>query len=247
MPNLPKAITFLILINIFFVQFDQVQAQQKTQTSLHNTSEKTETPIPAKNNETLTQQIVKPSPTKNNKGYSCKDILDMAESVVMILAIILGGIWAYWNFEIRRQKHPRAKISYIIKHLPISDNKVLLHVKVHIENIGEILLEMESGFTRVYRILPISNDDMLLIETDEMKRCEKGKEIEWPEIDEIKIKYMKGDLEIEPNESDEVRFDFILNSEEQDIFVYSHFENIKKLERELGWEVSTIYDLRQSG
>jgi hypothetical protein len=249
MPNLSKAITFLFLINIFFVQFDKTQAQQKTQANLHNSPKKTEIQAPAKINNTSPTKIIKSSSNGNHKGYSLKDILSMLESVFTIIAIIVGGVWTYQKFIIRRQKYPHANMLHEIKHLTINDNKLLLNVKVHIENIGEILLEMKSGFTAIYRILPISDDDMLLIETNKMERSEKGNEIEWPEIDCTEVKYAEGDLEIEPSENDEVCFDFILNSEDQAICIYSYFENIKKSkhEHEIGWHVTSIYDLRNLG
>lgn len=54
----------------------------------------------------------------------------------------------------------------------------------------------------------------------------------------------KGELEIEPGESDHVYFDCIINSEPEVIEVYSYFKNIKKHWRDIGWPLTTVYDLR---
>jgi len=244
MPNLPKAITFLILIIIFFVQLDQVQAQQKTQTSLHNTPKKIETPVPAKTNKTLPQKNIKPSSTENEKGYSWKDMFDMAESFFTIIAIIAGGFWAYHKFIIRRQKHPHANLTHEIKHFSDGNEQIILHVKVHIENIGEILIQITSGFTRIQRTLPFPEDKESFIQNGKVIRDNDSKDILWPEIECIEREWKLGDFDIEPGESDEVCFDIILNSGDQAIIIYSYFENIKKSGR--GWQKTSIYDLRGS-
>jgi len=240
-----KLLAYLFLIIIFSVLFDQFQAQQKPETNLHNTPQETVTPTPEKNTKTSAQQENIPSDTENERKYTLKDIIDIVESVATILAIIAGGAWAFHKFIVRRQKYPQANLTHEIKHLFGDDDKIILHVKTRVENIGNILIQIESGFTRLQRVLPFPKDEKELFQNGKVLRDKDSKEIPWTEIEEIKRQWEPCNFEIEPGESDEVCFEFLLNPEDHAILIYSHFENIKKTTRDLGWGLTSIYDLRK--
>ncbi len=56
-------------------------------------------------------------------------------------------------------------------------------------------------------------------------------------------------MEIEPGESDEAQFDFLLDEKVEMIVLYSHFTNKKKHagEKSFGWHKTTLFDLRDAG
>jgi hypothetical protein len=167
-----------------------------------------------------------------------KEIVDIAEPLATIIAILVGGFWSYMLFVRNRQKYPRAKISHQIAHKKISDEKVLLHVSTKISNIGNVLLSIISGRTWVQQVIP-SQEKVL----DSIPRGET--EINWPSIGDKITKWEEGKFEIEPGEDDQICYDFVIDADVQTVKVYSHFENVKKRGRDLGWSWTTIYDLKE--
>ena len=74
--------------------------------------------------------------------------------------------------------------------------------------------------------------------------CLKGyKEISWPLLDEFVFDWSEFKREIEPNESDEYHYDFVVDSDVNTVQIYSHLSNEKKLRRDIGWNCTTIHNL----
>ena len=119
---------------------------------------------------------------------------------------------------------------------------MLLHVCVTVTNTGDVILRLISCLTRVQQILPLEGDLLDLINAGQ-DPVKKGTEVLWPEIKSIESSCK---MEIEPGESDEIHYDFILNDEVRLIEIYSYFKNIKKRwrSRNIGWNLTTIYDLK---
>jgi hypothetical protein len=168
------------------------------------------------------------------------------QACATVIAIIVGGVWSYMLFVQKRQRYPRANIEHRITHRSIPDNKLLLHVAVTVRNTGDVLLSLVSGQTRIQQILPLSLEllDPISKGRDPVKAGDR--EILWPLIKLRKQKWREQECEIEPGESDEFHYDFILDAEVQTIEVYSYFKNAKKPGREIGWGWTTIYDLGES-
>lgn len=162
------------------------------------------------------------------------------------IAIVVGGAWTYMLFVKKRQKYPRANVIHNITHKPLSDKKVLLHIKVLVTNIGDVLLSLILLETRISLILPLPTSLEEDIDKGTVPIVDERAEIDWPEIDAKGLKWDKNMCEIEPGEKDEYVFDFIIDSSIKTISIYSYVENVKKKERDIGWPVTTIYELHNT-
>ncbi len=171
-------------------------------------------------------------------------VLRDLQSLFTVAAIVVGGIWTYLLFVRKRQRFPCANITQQIWHYPLSDRKVLLRVTVRICNKGEILLSLASGFTRVQQVIPCSADLCKSIGEREDAADQSEPEVEWPLLAEQKPAFAKGKREIEPGETDELHFDFAIDPDVQVVVVYSYLKNVKKRRREIGWNATTVYELR---
>jgi hypothetical protein len=173
------------------------------------------------------------------KLSTIKEVLDALQSLATIAAIIGGGIW----FLSRRQRYPRADVTHNITHKVLPDGKLLLHVAVRISNKGEVLLTLISGITRVQQMLPLSSSVVESI-NEGLDPVKKGQtEIEWPPLYSRESEWKEGKLEIEPGESDHINHDFILEAGVQTVEVYTYFKNAMKSGKEIGWQLTTVYDL----
>ena len=175
-----------------------------------------------------------------------KEIADIAQSLVTILAIVVSGVWGYWLFVQNRQRYPRARLTHAIAHRAIAGDKVLLHVTVTVHNIGSILLSLVNAETRVQQVFPPPPELVDSIR-EGIDPVPSGKtEIEsWPLLDAHETSFSKGECEIEPGESQDVHHDFVLDAKTHTVVVYSYFKNETKRDREIGWDLTTLYDLKQ--
>lgn len=169
-----------------------------------------------------------------------KDIAAGIESIVTAIGIIVGGYWSYMLFVKQRQKYPRAKIVHEIIHKHISTGKFLLRVCVTVSNIGDVLLSLNHIETRIQQMRPLHPD----IE-DKIKNVVpiKTDEIPWPSLDLKESNWDVKEYEVEPKEDDKFYYDFVLDSNIQTVEVYSYIRNVAKGGREIGWNLTTIYDL----
>jgi hypothetical protein len=153
-----------------------------------------------------------------------KEVVDLLASLATILAVVLGGIWSYWLFRVRRHRHPRAEVTQTIVHKPLPHRKVLLNVVTTIVNSGEVLLPVKDGEVWVQQILPLTNpqlqralqggDDLFAalrnwLPTDDQERWQR--EIAWPRIALHRLQWAGGITEIEPGEKVQIQCDFILD------------------------------------
>jgi len=185
-------------------------------------------------------KIIKETSNLNN----IKEVFVIIESVIKIIAIIFGGWWSYRLFVKNRLKYPKAKIEHKVFHKKITDDKILLHVDTTILNTGNVLISIVSGVTRVQQMIPTQNTILNSINEGKDPVSEELNEINWPLIQEREYKRKKGELEIEPGENDQICYDFIIDSDVQTVVIYSYYKNINKYRRDLGWHLTTKYDLK---
>lgn len=185
-----------------------------------------------------------------------KEIVDIIQAIVAIccqapitiLAMLVGGIFSYFLFWRTRQIYPRANITHHLEHRPIANDKLWLRVIVEISNVGDVLISLVEGEVRISRVLPLPPDilDSINKGNDPVDEEKKETIIIWPPIASRKSEWKKGEeIHIEPNESDGLHYDFILNAAEaKTIEVYSHFRNVMKRNRPIGWTATTFHDLQ---
>ncbi len=167
-----------------------------------------------------------------------RDIATIVQSIFTVAAVIIGGVWTYWLFVKKRQKYPSAKIEHQISHRPIANGKVLLSVNAVISNSGNVLLSLEKGKIRVSQVLP-PQDELLDILTRK-----KGTQVtNWHLLSPLVNPIGQETLEIEPSESQQFLVHYVIDADIQTILVYTYFRNVEKPKRNIGWTLTTIYDL----
>ena len=167
-----------------------------------------------------------------------KDIATIVQSIFTVVAVITAGVWTYWLFVRKRQKYPSAKIEHQISHRLIANGKVLLSVNVLVSNLGNVLLSLKEGKIRVNQMLPPQDELLDILTSSEGTRVTNWHLLS-PLVNPIGYK----GHEIEPGESQQFLFHYVIDANIQTILVYTYFRNIEKLRRNIGWALTTIYDL----
>ena len=165
-----------------------------------------------------------------------------AAHVAQVGAIVVGAIWTYNRFIKQREDFPRATLEQIATHRELGPEHTYLRVNVKIDNVSTVLLRMQDVSTYVYQVLPVTQDVSerlargLLVD-------EGSREASW----ECVAAYTgEAAGQIEPGEGDEFGFDFVIPTEVTTAFIYSYIKNVTvEGARELGWTVTSLYDLDQ--
>lgn len=177
--------------------------------------------------------------------YSLKDVFAIIQSISVAVGVLGGG---YWFFK-QRQKYPRANLAHEISHKILPNNKILLQLQVKIINVGVVMISLNKCDIRVQKIVPL-NDDMaeLIKKDDSIYIKEKDRldyEIHWPLLKDIEHECEDGLCEIEPNESEQFCYDFVIDSNVDTVSIYTYFINKSvKGKKKLGWSFTTIYDFK---
>jgi hypothetical protein len=169
-----------------------------------------------------------------------KDPVETAHSLLNMLVLVVGSVWAYLAFGRKREKFPRASIKHKFSLIKLDEAQQILRVELEIENLGDTLLKLDLVLNRIQQVLPLANTEDGLFEP---QPTEITPEIEWPLIAEREIKYASGERELEPKEPDAFQFDYILGSKIETVVVYSYVKNClkkpgifsRKAPKEVGW------------
>lgn len=171
-------------------------------------------------------------------------VLDTAQTIVTIAAMVVGGVWTYMLFVVRRQRHPRAELSHSVQTAEIAPGRRLVHVTVAVTNVGDVLVRLVSGCTRLQQVAPLSDDDLRSsIEAGRDPVPAGASEVEWPFLAERAYDWGGGPVEIEPGESETIHCDFVVTSDLRVAEVYTHLDNESKKRRKLGWCQTSLVEL----
>jgi len=183
------------------------------------------------------------NPTNNPNvsiGLNANNISEIAKNYATCIAVIIGGFWAYLTFIRKREKYPSADIRHTIMNKRLDDNRMFLKVIVGVNNRGATVMNLDRRLVRIQQMIPWPTEALGKIDHE----VRKDTEVEWPLLGEVDLSGKEQEYEIEPGESDEFHFDFIIDSKIKSVVVYSYIRNHKKRDREIGWNKTTVYDIK---
>lgn len=166
---------------------------------------------------------------------------ESAGNVAQVFAFASGGLWALQRYRREREQWPRAGVEHVLAHRKLGD-ETLVRVTLRIENTGKVLLQLVDARTDVYRVLPLDDDARDRLARDALLDADTH-EAQWTCLDSHVRRWAPGDVEIEPGESDEFGFDFLVPSDVTVVSVYSYVSNANKRNRSIGWGKTTVYDV----
>jgi hypothetical protein len=166
---------------------------------------------------------------------------NVAANAAQIGAILVGGWWAYNRFVRQRESFPRATLQQVITHRELNDAYTYLRVALKIENTSTVLLPNEQARTDVYQVLPLSPAVQQKLGRDELIPAGE-RYADWPCIGSYDLPTQG---KIEPGDSDEFSFDFVIPTEVTTVYLYSYVSN--PTADNLGWGLSSLYDLDTAG
>lgn len=187
----------------------------------------------------LTKEITK----EKDSNEEFKRISEIVKSIVEIVAIGVGSFWTYILFIRQRQKYPRANLRHRITHRPIGNGKLLLNIDAIVSNTGQVLVKIVSGQLRIQHVLPLPASAAKEIANSADPFPENGREYSW-DFSHRELSWPLGPTEIEPGEENQFHYDCVLPDNTELIKIYTYYKNEAKPKREIGWNLTTVYDLK---
>lgn len=181
-----------------------------------------------------------------------KTVSDVASNVVTIAGVLIGAGWAYWAFVRERTRWPKANLELDMSHRTLTDDRTLLHIKVKVHNAGRGLMKLDELQVQVRQVLPLIAETAQELHEDSLIDADRGK-ARWrtrPEDQHIcrwgPEHQLPAEPEIEPGENDEFGNDFVLPANLEVVYIYVYLKNVVRRGCELGWTVTSYYDLAGS-
>lgn len=167
---------------------------------------------------------------------------DVLANVVQVVAIAIGGWWAYAKFIRQREEWPRATLEQAIARRKLSASQTLLRVSVGVKNAGTVLIDITDIRVYIYQVLPLTDDTTKTLEGGDLV-ADGAIEATWPCLHSRVKEWEPHEACIEPDESDQFGFDFVVPGNTETVFVYCYVRNVRHLDRDIGWSLSQFYDL----
>lgn len=137
--------------------------------------------------------------------------VQIISTVIQSLAIVIGGIWAYFRFRKKREDRAKAVLGLDVEHFGLDENKILVRVKVKVNNVGNVLLKPAKSTITIDKIIPSDSGEYEKIIMERPSIGDSDDTLLWPTIAQREQALSKDRFEIEPNENDEIWSDFIIN------------------------------------
>ena len=174
-----------------------------------------------------------------------KELIELLQSVITIAAIVVGGIWTYRLFVEQRALKPHLNIQHAVVARVISPGVAWLHLTVTLANSGDSLVSLHKADVRVQQILPLGPSIQAALNARKTRVGRKNNLVPWPGL----CRYvMTPDVDIEPKETDNVEFDFLIPANVRSVRIYTYLENAlaTSKSRKMGWKLGTIHDISEA-
>jgi hypothetical protein len=162
------------------------------------------------------------------------------QSIATVFAIVVGGIWAFSAFRRKREHVPHLKVENRVSHWRVGDSTVV-RLTVHMENNGGVIARISHAMAWVQQVRPVPVDIAEMIVSGKDPVPAGSNEIDWPlPVESRECDWSQSPCEIEPDEVDDLQFDFVVPPHIEAVQVYSHLQNDAK-DKHIGWNTTTPY------
>ena len=163
------------------------------------------------------------------------------QAMVTAIAIVVAAIFAIFKLQIFRDFAPHLTISQKVSHRAIGDSYIHIYVAATLENSSKVKIELKEGLFILQQIAPVKDEDIEALYA-EIFVDKEAEDILWPTLDEVRRKWTKNTLIIEPGEVHQEVCEFVVTSAVKSVLAYVYFYNPYS-STPRGWYSTAIYDI----
>ena len=143
---------------------------------------------------------------------SIPDLAALASAAI----IMATAFAAAHRFEIWRESKPHLTLQQSVYHQPLGDSYRLVAVITKLTNGSKVLVSPETAWCRIFQTAPVPDDDVMAIYINGLEQSDDDtyEQYGWWELDIVHKHWLdEQQFTVEPNESANVRFQFIIRAD----------------------------------
>ncbi len=164
-----------------------------------------------------------------------------SQAIVAAIAIIAAAVFAVLKLQIFREFAPHLTVSQRVSHRPVGESYLHLDVSVELRNSSKVKIELHKGLFVLQQIAPVDDKEVERLYSQVFVDGET-EDILWPKLYEVNRGWEENALIVEPGESHQEMFEYVVSSGVNSVLVYGFFYNPYSSDP-TGWGTTTIYDI----
>ncbi len=170
-----------------------------------------------------------------------KDIADLVQTALTIMALLAGGAFAAYKLELFRDFEPHLTITHTINYRRVGDSYIHIDLAVRMHNSSKVKVDLYEGFWTLQQISPVSDAEVEQIYLGTLNG--DPQDFPWPALKEGGWLWDRGELVIEPGESHQELLEIIVPDEVKTMMIYTFCYDQRVAEDEAGWDLATVFDI----
>ena len=173
------------------------------------------------------------------------DVLRVIQSSVTILAIVAGGLFAAYKWQVFRESEPHLTITHEVSYRRVGESYVHIAVTATLENNAKVQTELHDGNFLIQQIAPALDEDVEAMYAQVFVE-EEFVDIPWPILVDVQREWEEGELIIEPGELHPETFELLVSEEVKSVMIYTYFFNSSYSQGTRsaeGWGATTVLDI----
>ncbi len=158
-------------------------------------------------------------------------IIDSAESVITVAAILVAGFFAWRNRNIFRHRSPHINITHDVTHRAISESYNHLAVTVELHNTSNVKVDFRDGLFVLQHLAPMPDDEVepLYYDTPASPQTEAPFAIQWHNLEEIWNTWPADELSVEPGQTAAYTMEFVVPSDVDSVLITTFMYNSRTM------------------
>jgi len=172
------------------------------------------------------------------------EVLGIAQALVTIVAIVAGGSFAAYKWQVFRESEPHLTITHEVSFRRIGESYVHIAVTAVLGNNSRVQIELRDGFFVLQQVSPTSKEDVESLYAGVFLQREYD-DIQWPILHNIRREWHESELIVEPGEIHPETIEFLVSEEVESVIIYTYFYNSSHMKGDRaaeGWGATTVLD-----
>lgn len=153
----------------------------------------------------------------------------VVQALLTVVAIVVGGVFAWRNAYIFRHNAPHVNVSHEIEHVFLSDEYVYITVTATLHNTSRVNIEFLNGYSRIQQVTPATDEEIERLYAEAFLQTPETSEtlgyIQWPTLDFVPTGWDKDGLTVEPGEKETQTFEFIVSRDVESVIITTYLYN----------------------
>ena len=174
-----------------------------------------------------------------------EDVLRVIQSSVTILAIVAGGLFAAFKWQVFRESEPHLTITHDVSYRRVGESYVHIAVTATLRNNSRVQVELRDGFFVLQKVSPTLDEDVEALYAGVFLQMEVD-DIQWPILHNIQREWHESELIVEPGEMHPETIEFLVSEEVESVMIYTYFYNSVHSRGDRaaeGWGATTVLDI----